>query len=97
LQSYRLSLSVPRLVIQSSAEEYYNDGWRLAMVHAYSYHDEVDTALQVASNLGRPDSRGGRFRGRLVKQISRTAVVAVVIFPVCVIRETLCYMSNLSG
>jgi hypothetical protein len=41
--------------------------------------------------------RGGRFRGRLFKQLSHITLIANVMFPVCVVYVTLCYVFNLSG
>lgn len=38
-----------------------------------------------------------QFCGRLVKQLSRITLIAIVMFPVCVFRVTLCYVFNLSG
>jgi hypothetical protein len=39
----------------------------------------------------------GRFSGRLVKQIGRITVIAIVVFPVCVVRVILCDICNRSG
>jgi interferon gamma inducible protein 47 len=39
----------------------------------------------------------GQFRGRLIKQIRRITLIIIVMFPVCVVCVTLCYMSNLCG
>jgi hypothetical protein len=56
--------------------------------------------LKLSNRLpGVRDERAprGRFRGRLVKQISHITLIIIIMFPICVVRVTLCYMCNLSG
>jgi hypothetical protein len=63
------------------------------MVRVYCRHGEVETVLTGCQEFG----TNGRFRGRLVEQISRITLMVIVMFPVCVVRITLSYMYNLSG
>jgi hypothetical protein len=46
---------------------------------------------------GRADSEGGDSADVFFKQVSRTTLIANVMFPVCVVYVTLCYVFNLSG